>query len=164
MFFLDSCIAVAHLGDTGMEATMRFTPLLICMERMWLAFADRGFLGTFSNLGGKGQSHKQACWRFLSDLMQKHHEAFWRCNESYYSVKAENVQLYTGVGRDGLQRIPNIFSLFHLTIETLRDDHVCPPVWFLANCRESCLPRWLRRRWGFLRASLRRSRHPGMRS
>jgi hypothetical protein len=99
-----------------------YTPLIILSERMVLGYADNGDVGRFVTLGELSPERKNGYLWFMTTLLRDKQEDVHKSLRQYCPITAENISVYAH-GRTPL----NVFSILHLTVESLMIDYVFSP-------------------------------------
>ena len=117
---IKGCAKVVDMDDQESDLKKRFTPWIKLMEKIVLGFADRGKLQSFSNLGETKSTHQDSCLAFTTYLLRRDREELCDRLEKYCTVTPESISVYAH-GRTP----PNVFSILHLTVESLMRAYVC---------------------------------------
>jgi len=102
----------------------RYLPALKLMSNMFWEYAEVEGFACLANLGGLGdESRKFLIDKIVQLIRENEDEVLESAEKHYEGVDERNVHVYAGV-----EHPPNVFSMFHLTTQTLCQEYVLPTV------------------------------------
>jgi hypothetical protein len=111
------------MDEHQFDRKKRFTPWIKLLEIVVLGFADLGDLTTFRHLSGMERSYKDACLSLMAAFLGENREEICRNLNQYCNIAPEDIRVYA-LGNTP----PNVFSILHVTVESLIQDYVCPSI------------------------------------